>query len=65
MNDIKPRTIFWIGMGLTVLITTWAILAFEERTDKCNSQGGVLVKTTEGWRCMDRKMFLEGVFKNE
>lgn len=57
--DKEARTILSIAAFTIVvfLITaTWLFSRFESRRDLCQERGGIMLKSPEGWLCVDAKV---------
>ena len=62
MFDKTSEVVLWliISVVLLMLISIPIMKRFSDKVDWCGEKGGVMLKSTSGWRCIDAK-----VLKNE
>ena len=41
-----------------VLFATWGIIHLEQRINQCSAANGIVVKTPDGWKCVEAKTLL-------
>ena len=61
MFDTEAK-LWLMCMGLIIMlvfpVVFWFYINIDSLSNQCERQGGIMVKTMDGWRCIDSKVLL-------
>jgi hypothetical protein len=56
MKDSSIKILLCIVIPMIIIITFFLLKRLEDHTNICLDKGGVMVKTIDGWGCIDAKV---------
>ena len=57
--DRESKMLLWVlgfGLSIVVVLAVFGIRNLDARTIACDQKEGIMVKTINGWRCIDSKV---------
>ena len=56
MIDKLFRWFVALTIVIFLVVIVWAMMRLETRTDWCGERGGIMLKSMDGWQCIDAKV---------